>query len=84
MGTNPAGTHVPPFDSQRFEHWHAWETQPECGPQREKTNMARKLLLGKVLGTPKINNLARKPYPNKPPSRIDSTGSAASDGNRKA
>eukprot|EP00972_Heterocapsa_arctica_P010947 1604569-Heterocapsa_arctica.AAC.1 len=35
MGTNPAGTHVPPFDSQRFEHWHAWETQPECGPTGE-------------------------------------------------
>eukprot|EP00972_Heterocapsa_arctica_P096418 14224170-Heterocapsa_arctica.AAC.1 len=29
MGTNPAGTQVPPFDSQRLEHWHAWETQPE-------------------------------------------------------
>eukprot|EP00972_Heterocapsa_arctica_P016800 2479962-Heterocapsa_arctica.AAC.1 len=32
MGNTPAGTQAPPFDSQRFEHWHAWETQPECGP----------------------------------------------------
>eukprot|EP00972_Heterocapsa_arctica_P086849 12802340-Heterocapsa_arctica.AAC.1 len=32
MGTPPTGTQVPPFESQMFEHWHAWETQPECGP----------------------------------------------------
>eukprot|EP00972_Heterocapsa_arctica_P033370 4912417-Heterocapsa_arctica.AAC.1 len=45
--------------------------------------MGRKLPLGKVLGTPKINNLARKTFLNKSPSRIYSRGSAASVGHRK-
>eukprot|EP00972_Heterocapsa_arctica_P006882 1006809-Heterocapsa_arctica.AAC.1 len=31
-GYPQAGTLTPPFDSQLLEHWHAWETQPDCGP----------------------------------------------------
>eukprot|EP00972_Heterocapsa_arctica_P013582 2004124-Heterocapsa_arctica.AAC.1 len=34
MATSDPGTQDTPFSTQQFEHWHAWETEPDCLPEQ--------------------------------------------------